>query len=404
MELINLEDATEILLRKVSSLEEYEEKEILDSLGYVLGDDIYSPINNPPFNRSPLDGFSFKSICSEGATKNSPQILDVISAVYAGDYYQGEIPLGKAIKIMTGAPIPKGCDCVIRQEDVNYDEQTGVLHIFNELKEFENFSFMGEDFKKGDLILKRGELLTYNHIGLLAALGISKVKVYRKPIVGILSLGSELTIPGEKLEEGKIYNSNLYTISSKLKYLGADTVCYPPLEDDVDIVKNFIDSHLEEVDFFITTGGVSVGEKDIMHEVIDEINAKKLFWKVDIQPGTPVLASEKEGKIILSLSGNPFAALVNFELLARPILYKLSHGAVKKTKVIFAMVKGEFKKRSIKRRFIRGYCDHGEIVVNNEKHSSGIITSLINKNALIDIPPGTECLNEGDIVKVILID
>ena len=143
---------------------------------------------------------------------------------------------------------------------------------------------------------------------------------------------------------------------------------------------------------------------DIMHDVIKKINAKRLFWKVNIQPGTPVLASVKNNKIILSLSGNPFASLVNFELLGRKILEKLSCNGIKSTYTLKAKVSGNFKKKSIKRRFIRAQYINGDVFVNNDKHSSGMISSLLNKNALIDINPGNNGLSDGDIVEVILID
>ena len=404
MEQIELESAIEILLKKVQPLNKIEEKNILDSLGFILAEDIFSPLNNPPFNRSPLDGFTFNNIDSKNATEENPIILKVKSEIFAGDFSK-EIPKAKeAFRIMTGAPIPNGCNCVIKQEEVSFDENTKTLKIYRELKEFENFCFLGEDLKVGEIVIKAGEIITYNHIGVLASLGINSIKVLKKPKVGILSLGSELLMPGMPLEKGKIYNSNLFTLISKLKYLGLDGIMYSPMIDDSVCVANFISKELKNIDFLITTGGVSVGKKDIMHDVIRELNAKRLFWKINIQPGTPVLASEKDGKLILSLSGNPFASLVNFELLGRPILSKMSLNSIKNTNSTVAIVKGSFNKKSSKRRFIRGYFNNGNIFLNDQKHSSGSISSLIGKNAIVEILPGTPALKEGDKVKVILID
>lgn len=306
---------------------------------------------------------------------------------------------------MTGAPIPDGCNCVIKQEDVIFNEETKTLYVDRELKPFENFCFLGEDLKIDDLVIKQGEIITYNHIGVLASLGINTIKVLKKPKVGVLSLGSELTMPGKDLEKGKIYNSNLFTIVSKLKYLGVDGIIFlPPMCDDSVSVSNFISEELKNIDFLITTGGVSVGKKDIMHDVIKKLGANRLFWKINIQPGTPVLASEKDGKLILSLSGNPFASLVNFELLGRPVLSKLSSNAIKNTTLVEGVVRGGFNKKSSKRRFIRGYFRDGYIYLNDKKHSSGTISSLIGKNAIVEVLPGTPYLSEGDKVSVILID
>lgn len=361
-------------------------------------------MNNPPFNRSPLDGFTFNNTDTIGATKDNPIAFNVISEILAGDFCDKKNLSKEAFRIMTGAPIPDGCNCVIKQEDVIFNEETKTLYVDRELKPFENFCFLGEDLKIDDLVIKQGEIITYNHIGVLASLGINTIKVLKKPKVGVLSLGSELTMPGKDLEKGKIYNSNLFTIVSKLKYLGVDGIIFPPMCDDSVSVSNFISEELKNIDFLITTGGVSVGKKDIMHDVIKKLGANRLFWKINIQPGTPVLASEKDGKLILSLSGNPFASLVNFELLGRPVLSKLSSNAIKNTTLVEGVVRGGFNKKSSKRRFIRGYFRDGYIYLNDKKHSSGTISSLIGKNAIVEVLPGTPYLSEGDKVSVILID
>lgn len=404
MEQISLESALEVLLEKIQPLKNVEEKYILDSLGFVLAEDILSPLNNPPFNRSPLDGFTFNNTDTIGATKDNPIAFNVISEILAGDFCDKKNLSKEAFRIMTGAPIPDGCNCVIKQEDVIFNEETKTLYVDRELKPFENFCFLGEDLKIDDLVIKQGEIITYNHIGVLASLGINTIKVFKKPKVGVLSLGSELTMPGKDLKKGKIYNSNLFTVISKLKYLGVDGVMFPPMCDDFVSVSNFISEELKNIDFLITTGGVSVGKKDIMHDVIKKLGANRLFWKINIQPGTPVLASEKDGKLILSLSGNPFASLVNFELLGRPVLSKLSSNAIKNTTLVEGVVRGGFNKKSSKRRFIRGYFRDGYIHLNDKKHSSGTISSLIGKNAIVEVLPGTPYLSEGDKVSVILID
>lgn len=404
MEYISLESAIKILLENTNVIKDLEEKNIMDSLGYVLAEDIYSTLDSPPFNRSPLDGFTFNAKDSIGATKETPKEFKVIDEVYAGGFTNKRVGEMESIRIMTGAPIPEGCNCVIMQEQVVYSDEKKTLQIFRELKDYENFCFKGEDLKLGELVVKKDELITYNHIGVFASLGINKVKVYKKPVVGVLSLGTELIMPGEPLETGKIYNSNLFTLVSKLKYLGVEAKYFPPMSDNTVEVANFIEEKLNDVDILITTGGVSVGKMDIMHDVIKELDAKRLFWKIQIQPGTPILASTKNDKIILSLSGNPFASLVNFELLGREILAKMSLGAIRPTVKRSAIVNGSFDKSSSKRRFIRGFFKDGEVFLNNNKHASGTISSFVGKNAVVEIMPGTEKLENEDEVKVILID
>ncbi|MGL4988340.1 MAG: hypothetical protein ACRC5F_03735, partial [Cetobacterium sp.] len=166
MEGINLEHAIETLLNKVEPLKVIEEKSILESLGFILGEDIYSKLDNPPFNRSPLDGFTFNHADSIASSKENQTIFKVKSDIFAGEYCDDNINKNEAFRIMTGAPIPNGCDCVIKQEEVEFDEITKILKISRELKKYENFCFAGEDLKSGVLVVKAGELITYNHIGI----------------------------------------------------------------------------------------------------------------------------------------------------------------------------------------------------------------------------------------------
>lgn len=402
---IQLEEAIKILLENTKAIEDIEEVSILDATSLILAEDIYAPISNPPFDRSPLDGFALHHLSSRNAEQDLPVDLSVCEEIMAGDWFDREIPVHSAVRIMTGAPIPKGCNCVIKQEETDYNTETKRLKIYRELQKDENYCFEGEDYVKGELLIKKGEKLSSNHIGLIASLGIERLRVYRRPVIGVVTTGNELIHLGERLTSGKIYNSNLYLLSSKLKTLGCNVVSYPSIEDDPYTVSEFIKNEFSTLDMMITTGGVSVGELDIMHDVINLLKCRRLFWRVDIQPGTPVMASLYEDKILLSLSGNPFAALVNFELLGRPLLSKLSRSLTPpspRRKGVIA--KGSFSKKSKRRRFIRAFYDNGRVILDDNKHSSGQISSTLNKNALIDIKKGSSGLSSGDEVEVILID
>lgn len=402
---IELEEAIDILLTNVKDIQDIERKGILDALGYILAEDIYAGINNPPYDRSPLDGFALNHTSTKNCSRENPVHIHIEAEVMAGDYYEKIVEENSGVRIMTGAPIPRGCNCVIKQEEVEYSEDIKILKVYKELKEYENFCFEGEDFLKGELMIEKGSLLTPNHIGVLASLGTSEVLVYRKPVVGVLITGDELVQPGRELTSGKIYNSNLFTLAAKLKKLGVEVKCYPHIADETNTVADFILEKIKDVDLFITTGGVSVGKKDIMHDVIEVMNGKRLFWRVNIQPGTPVLASLHEKKILLSLSGNPFAAMVNFELLARPVLHKLSRGMVGDTVRKKCVVsEGEFPKKTSRRRFVRARYINDRIHLTSSKHSSGQISSTLDKNAIIDIKSGTPWIKKGDVVEVLVID
>lgn len=398
---ISLEEARSLLLEKVKHVSDFEEITLEEANGRILYEDIYAPINNPPFDRSPLDGYAFMASSSQGATKETPVVLKVVGEVCAGDYFEGTIQVGEAVRIMTGAPIPKGCDCVLRQEDTDYGEEQ--VAIYTALKAFDNYCFRGEDIKEGALLLKCGEKLNAITLGILSSMGICKVKVKKKPKMLLLCTGDELMEAGSPLLPGKIYNSNGMMMSTLGKTLGMDVIWIKSLEDTAQAVADKIQQYINEVDLVVTTGGVSVGKKDIMHEVIKLLDATRLFWRIAIQPGTPVLGSVVKDKLMISLSGNPFAALVNFELLVRPVCSELLEDIEILNYEVVGTMASEFKKKSKKRRFIRGTYKDGNVYLNHNNHASGALYTMSLCNCLIDIPAGTESLEVGDEVKVILL-
>lgn len=206
------------------------------------------------------------------------------------------------MRLMTGAAIPKGCDCVVRQEDVTVQDE--CILVPYELHHHENYCFAGEDVRKGTLAVKRGTELTAAHLGVLASLGLGMVKVRRRPRIALASTGDELVLPGEPLRPGKIYNSNLYVLAGRLQELGFEPEVLGILPDDAEQAAAFIAGWREKVDLFLTTGGVSVGKKDIMHEVVRRIGTR-LFWRVCIKPGAPVIAYTAGDMLGIALSGNP---------------------------------------------------------------------------------------------------
>lgn len=398
---ISLEDARDMLLEKAKGIAGFEEIKLEEANGRILNEDIYAPINNPPFDRSPLDGYAFMASSSNGASKEAPVTLKVIGEVCAGDYFDGEVKPGEAVRIMTGAPIPRGCDCVLRQEDTNYGEDS--VEIYVQLKPFDNYCFTGEDIKEGTLLLKCGEKLNAITLGILSSMGICKVKVKTKPRMLLLCTGDELMEAGSPLLPGKIYNSNGMMMHALGKTLGMEVIWIKTCEDTVVAVAEQIKRYISSVDLIVTTGGVSVGKKDIMHEVIEVLGAERLFWRVAIQPGTPVLGSLIGDKLMISLSGNPFAALVNFELLVRPICSKILGDSEILNITCSGVMASEFNKRSKKRRFIRGTYKEGKVYLNHHNHASGALYTMSLCNCLIDIPAGTEKLAIGDEVKIILL-
>ena len=398
---IELEEAVSIMEANVHEINEIDEVSIEKACGRVLGEDVYSIINNPPFDRSPLDGYALRAEDTKGASKENPVILKVIDEVFAGSYSEKELQKGEAIRIMTGAKMPAGSDCVIRQEDT--DEGMDNVKIYGELKVHDNYIFEGEDIKKDSLMIKKGEVLSYVHIGILASMGYSKGKVKKKLKAALLVTGDDVSIPGKPLPQGKIYDSNMNLFAVRLKWLGIELTKCAIIGDDYKTVGDTIKEAMKDSHIVITTGGVSVGKKDILHEALPYIGAEMFYWKVNLKPGTPAIFSLYDNKPVLSLSGNPFASLATFEILGRPILSKMSGNSEINIIKTTAVMESDFNKKSKVRRFIRAYHHNGKVKLLDGKHSSGVLSSMIGCNALIDIKAGTEKLEAGKEVDIVLI-
>ncbi|EOU1140720.1 molybdopterin molybdotransferase MoeA [Clostridium perfringens] len=400
---IALEEALEILNKNTKALKS-EVVSIKDSLKRVLYGDVKSNINNPPFNKSVFDGYAFKSEDSKGTSKENHIELKIVDEIFAGMWPEIEIKHGEAIRIMTGAPIPVGADCVLKQEET--ERHGDLVKIFKEMKSYENISFMGEDIKIGETLIKKGKRLDYADLGIMASSGISEVLVYKKPRVSIISTGDEVCDINSTLKPGKIYDSNLYSLSARIEELGYHVLSMEHVGDNILKIGEAIEKAFEKSDIVFTTGGASVGEKDLMQKVSESIGFEKLFWKIKIKPGSAVVCSKKEEKILISLSGNPNAALTTFELLGKSVLKKLEGEEeninIKREK---GVLMDSFNKKSLQRRFLRGnviYDEKGaKVYITQIKSGNGILSSLLNANCLIEIEKGNEGLNRGEVVSII---
>ena len=401
IENIELELAIDKICTPLKQIEEIEEVFVEDSLNRIIAEDIYSTINQPPFDRSRMDGYAVRAIDTKGASKDNAVKLKVVGESFAGNFTDREIKEKEAIRIMTGAKMPKGSDCVIRQELTDYGMDT--VEIYQELNEFDNYCMKGEDIKKGTKLVSKGEQISYIHISIIASMGYEKVKVIRRPKVALISTGDEIVPLGKELTEGKIYDSNRRAIHSKLKDFGCEVVYVISVGDDAHNVANEISNIIDSVDLVITTGGVSVGKKDIIHDVVEILGADKIFWKLNLRSGTPSVYSVHKDKPILSLSGNPIAALSVFELLAKPILYKLTNDEKLNTVIVDAVLEDDFLKGGKNRKIEKAIYKEGKVYLQRDTHSAGVLGMMIGCNCLIDIKPGTKKIVKGDKVRVILL-
>lgn len=401
MNVLALQEAIDILLDHTGRVEETEQVGLWDARQRVLSEDAVAGHSQPPFDRSPLDGYAVCSGDIAEASEENPVRLEVIDEICAGSVSDRRVVPGTAIRIMTGAPIPEGADCIVKQEDTDYGEDAVWIH--RKGKHFGNYCFAGEDFRKGETVLRKDCLLNAVEIGVLASLGRKKVSVYRKPRAAVISTGDEVMCPGRELLPGKIYDSNLYTQVLQLESYGAEVVCREWAPDDAACVAERIRAMIDHVDLIVTTGGVSVGKKDIMHDVLKLLGAERLFWRIAIKPGMPTLAALYQGKLMICLSGNPFGATVNTELLVRPVMAKLTGRQDLIPRRTRAVILNAYPKRSPVTRYIRAFYQDNQVRMADGSNDSGILSTMSGCNCLVEVPAGTQAVQPGDEVTVVLM-
>jgi len=374
--------------------------------GRILAGEVVSPLDQPPWPRSPLDGYAFRASDSCGAEKKSPVSLRVVGMLCAGDWPELAVGPGQAVRIMTGAPIPPDCDCVLRQEDTDLGMET--VRIYKELRPWDNYCRAGEDFRAGDVILSPGTRLTGNALGTLAAAGLLRrevsLSVYRRARIALLCTGEELSPSSVyPLPRGKIYSSAAAAISSRLEQLGAEvTFLREELRDDAALLCETMRLAAESADALITTGGVSVGVKDMVPEALSLLGAKPVFSGVRLKPGSPLSFSLRGRMPILSLSGNPFAAGATFELFGRELLSALMGCEDLLPQRVQGQLATPFPKDSPVCRYVRAAYRAGRVTLP-QGHSSGQLASAAGCNCLAELPAGKGPFAAGDTVWVYLL-
>ncbi len=374
---------------------------LLDAFGRVLGEDIIAARDNPPWDNSAMDGFAvrWEDIKQEHAI-TKPVALKVIEDVPAGTVATRTVGPGQAIRIMTGAPIPKGADTVVKVEETEPSENT--VKIFKEVERGGNIRPQGEDVKKGDCIIAKGTQIRPAEAGMLAILAKSFVLVYQRPRVAILSTGDELADLDERFDEEKIINSNSYGTAAAVQEAGGIPILLGIAKDQPAALKEKI-SHGLNADILVLSGGVSMGDYDFTKAVFKDLGAEMNFWKLAIRPGQPLAFGKIQGKLAFGLPGNPVSSMVTFEQLVRPAMLKMGGHRSYGRPVVQAVFQEKFSKRTDRRHFLRGILSRENNVLTvrtTGDQGSGILTSMVKANGLIDVPEEVERLNPGDIVNV----
>lgn len=375
---------------------------LVESDGYVLAEDIIARHDNPPFDRARYDGYAIRSIDTKGATDNqkfSFRIVDHIGAGQISDISLGEY---EAVRIMTGAQLPSNADAVIMFEHCELSNSR--LIIARELSAQENVMVQGEDAIKGERLLEKGITIHAGIIALLATFGYTEVKVAKKPVVGILITGSELLNVADDLQPGKIRNSNELMLAAQLKRCGIRPRIYEFIHDDVASCVQNIQRIMTETDCLITTGGVSVGDYDVLPMVYDLIGAEVLFNKVGIRPGSVTTVAHLDNHLLIGLSGNPSSCFTAFELFVRPAIQKMMGKDKLFLPQMTATLLDEVIVGSDYTQFIQGILsfDGNEMTVKSVKSSgSNAISPIAQSNVLIILPNGIAEFRKGMTVTVI---
>ena len=394
---ISLEQALNILMDHVTH-GKTERKTLEDCLGLVLSEDVYALLDMPPFSRSAQDGYALCSKDSIGATGENPVKLKVTGKIYAGDHLDVQVRPGEAVRIMTGAMVPAGADCVLRQEDT--DEGEDVVQIYKEVEPGCSICFKGEEYKKGHTLLHAGTKIDAAALAVASGNGIMELPVYRRVKAAVVSSGSEVVEPGTPLTPGKIYNTNTIYMKARLSQLGARVMMTRTVGDGLEVMAEALKEAADQAELVITTGGVSVGQKDLTEEALLSIGAEILFHGIAIKPGMPTLAAEKDGVLFIGLSGNPFSAAIPFEMFVREILsLKMGDPDLKLRRETLTAVTG-FSKNSRRRRFLRGKAEGKEVWLPDQQ-ANGQMRSMVGCNCLIEIPAGSGPVKAGDKVEVL---
>jgi len=402
--MISVEEALERILAEIVPLDGYEAP-LVESLGLVLTGDIIAQEDMPPFANSAMDGFALLSKDSR-ARDGQPPRLRVTGTVAAGYVAQHSVTAGTAMRIMTGAPVPPGADSVIQVELTRSDSpQSEWVEILQEVEPGNNIRPAGEDMRRGQTVLARGTEIGPWEIGILATLGKAAVPVIRRPRVAILGTGDEVIDVDQPLQPGKIRNSNSYLLEAAVRRTGAIPHRLGVARDTVESLREKF-SQAMQADLILTSGGVSVGDFDLVKNIMSEQGAIN-FWRINMRPGKPV-AFGHIGKVpLLGLPGNPVSAAVTFELFGRPVIRKmLGHTRLLRPQVEVVVEDG-VSDVAMRRHYVRAHVtwrDGRFIARTTGNQGSNIMTSLLNANALVIVPEGGVQVHPGDTARAMMLD
>ncbi|WP_417805230.1 gephyrin-like molybdotransferase Glp [Thalassospira lucentensis] len=401
--LTTLSDALEIAFKEVGQRTDVEERPLSECFGAVLRADVIAKVNVPSVDNSAMDGYALRFV--DLADLEGP--VDVVGSSMAGHPFDGEIPTGKAVRIATGAAIPKGADCVIIQENVTANDDETIIEINPDViartKRDQNIRRAGEDIKKGAVVLAAGSVLRPQDVAIAAGQGCQTLMVSKPISVAVFSTGDELAKPGDPLPPGGIYDSNRFAMIGMLKNIGCTVTDLGLLADDFDVLKAALGKAAKSHDVIMTSGGVSVGRADLLKPVVDQLGEIHA-WKLAIKPGKPLMRGKIGDCLVLGLPGNPVAVLVAGLLFAVPLLRHMMGADRAQSEPARMPVRAgfDFKRGTGRREWLRAQLvqnDDGEhVAMAFNSTSSGMLSSMVWADGLIEVPEDCGQISVGDDV------
>ncbi len=390
-----LDEALARVVRDFGPVTGVETVPLRDSLGRILAEPVTAPVDVPPAAVSAMDGYAYAT--PEGAA--TPLRLPLVGRVPAGSRFEGTVRPGEAVRIFTGAPVPAGVDTIAMQEDCRAEE--GAVVVLDPPSRGANIRPAGEDMMAGAVVLDAGRRLRAQEVGLAAAVGRAELAVRRRLRVVLFSTGDELREPGGDKPSHAIFDANRYTIGAQLAALGAEVRDLGILADKADVVRVALQEAAGTADLIVTSGGVSVGEEDHVKTAVDALGSVDL-WKLAIKPGKPLALGQVAGTAFLGLPGNPVSAMVTFMLVGRPLVLRLMGAEDVHVPRCLVVAGFDFAKKAGRREFLRARLEIGAdgrpVARKFPIDSSGVLTSMVEADGLVDMPQDATEIRDGDMV------
>ena len=386
--LMSADDALAFLMDSAVASNQTETSSLDDSIGRILAIDIHSKINVPGFDNSAMDGYTIA--LDENNTSKTNQSFDVVDRITAGSI-GNELKRGNAARIFTGAPIPKGANTVVMQEECQTSDDGSQITIKRAVELNENIRPTGNDILKDDVILTTGKKIEPQDISLAASVGIGELRVFKRLKVGVFFTGDELVEPGNSLSPGKIYNSNRYALVALLNKAGCDVINLGNIKDNLDSTCVALESLSSECDLIMTTGGVSVGEEDHVKPAVEKLGSLNL-WKIKMKPGKPLAYGQVKNIPFIGLPGNPVSSFVTYCIFALPFIKKMQGNSNYKTEAIKVKTNFDCKRAKPRREYARVRIDYSSkipLASLYPKQGSDVMSSVVWADGIIEIPENT---------------